>query len=536
MSWILCFLLLSSATIFFSVFFNKRFEESFPLVTFSIILLLYVFGLVDKLEPGLIFVVVLIAITAISGIVISIIKNKGHETIINTFTPAFFIFAFLSMLIWYLNNGMLLSGWDEFSHWGRVAKTTYITDKISTFTDRELMFRSYPPAMSLWQYFILFFRGSWNESDLYRSYTILGLILFLPFLKNIEWKNSKSIVSTILLIVLTPLLFYYDYYTSIYIDPILALFFGYCLAEIYLHKSTDKISQFRIYLALAVLSILKESGYYLAFIACIVFAYKMIKQRTPIIATKRYANFLNFSVLLIPLLSNGLWDLNLYLTKTQQIFSGKIDWVVVYNVFTGITNDFRNVILSNFIASLSSLNLTSSGFALSFFAWSAILVILLYSIGLVDRENSNINNKTTSIIVVGLFTYTFGLLLAYWFKFSEYEATNLASFQRYISTYLQAVISFIAMVYIACTCTCERDNTMQPKLFKTALVVLLVISIPLSRVTSIFLHKKVEEAAAIRSNYSIIVNKFNSMNIENDNKIWIISEHTTGFDYWVFAV
>lgn len=200
------------------------------------------------------------------------------QTLINLFTPAFFIFSFLTILIWYINRGALLTSWDEFSHWGRVVKATYFSNQLSIYTNIDLGFRSYPPALSLFQYFLLSIRGAWNEADLIRSYSILSVILFLPFMRNLKFNSVKDSLSVIVLVILTPLLFFGNFYTSICIDAILALFFGYCLAEVYPYEKGNIFAMVRLCLGLAILPIIKESGMFFAFVVSVVIIFKTISR------------------------------------------------------------------------------------------------------------------------------------------------------------------------------------------------------------------------------------------------------------------
>ncbi len=542
MSWVICFTLMASTSIFFSVYFNKRFEESMPLITFAIILFLFLFGLIDKLKFGLYFTISMMIIIVIYSIVKVIRERKIRQTIDNIFTPTFFIFLILSFLIWYLNRNMVLSGWDEFSHWGRVVKATFLTNKISTYTNVDLLFRTYPPAISLFQYFILFFRGVWNEADLYRSYSIIGLILFLPFLKNLKWQSKKSIDSSILLIIFSPMLFYNNYYNVIFIDAILAMFFGYCLAEIYLYDSKDTISLIRLCLAISVLTIIKDVGLFYAFISSILLIYKMIylrkKQNYFELVYKLFACKYNFLFFLIPLITNWLWKLNIKLTNTiQTAFTNSVNLSELFNVLLGRSNNYRQTVLHNFVSSLFKTPLTSNMIAFSFIIWTLILISMLYLLCVIKKDKSEIYSRLNIIIIIGLITYTFGLLITYLFKFSEYEAIILASFSRYIGNYLEAIVICITMISITWFHeVITHDNKQQEikiTILKWVLIIIFLISIPISNITNFISENNAIVAKSVRTPFNEIIKKVDMLSINSNSKIWIICEHTAGFEYWI---
>ena len=47
----------------------------------------------------------------------------------------------------------MIAEWDEFSHWGSVVKSMFLTNGLSVKEGSSLMFKSYPPAISIFEYF-----------------------------------------------------------------------------------------------------------------------------------------------------------------------------------------------------------------------------------------------------------------------------------------------------------------------------------------------------------------------------------------------
>lgn len=128
--------------------------------------------------------------------------------------------------------------------------------------------------------------------------------------------------------------------------------------------------------------------------------------------------------------------------------------------------------------------------------------------------------------------YVIGMLVMYMFKFTEYEAVHLASFSRYINTYLQGIFISIAMIVITESHRIYINSQLM-NLFKLGLIVLLTLFTPITSITDILLRKEVELSVNFRAPYQIYIHKFDALSIEPDSKIWIISQHTTGLDYWV---
>ncbi|MEI8198918.1 MAG: hypothetical protein WCG21_02565 [Eubacteriales bacterium] len=547
MTWIIAFALMGLATVFFSVQFGKKFEESMPVITFSIILILFLFGLADQLKAGFWVAAGGCVVLSAGGIVLAEIQKKTNDAAANLFTPAFFIFMLLSFVIWYYDRGMVLTGWDEFSHWGRVVKATFMSNQLSTYTDIELTFRSYPPALSLYQYFLMSIRGKWDEANLFRGYAILAVTLFLPFMKNIKWGNVKTIISTVLLVILTPMLFFGSFYTSVLVDPILALFFGYCLAEAYLYEKGNVFSLVRICMGLSVLAILKESGQFLAVIACIVLIAKSIymdvtddsapgentKVHSPLNVRKLIYRLRFILLLAVPVVTSALWNLNMTLTHTTRIFSGSIDWDMLKAILGRNTDNYRMSVYDNFINTLSSGSLTPGFFTGTFYFWAAFLGLLLYFLYYFNRKDLRFAGYANLITISGLVLFTAGLLITYLFRFSEYEATILSSFQRYISTYLQGMFACAVMILLFCTYSHRQEKPNRMAVMKLVLLVFLAIFIPMNNITNITTGRTRTDAARMRDKFSGLVQKVKNSGIAPGDKIWIIAEHTDGFEYWI---
>lgn len=554
MTWIIALSLMGLATVFFSVQFNKRFEESMPAITFSVILTLFLFGIINQLKTGFWFVVAGCALLSVSGIVLAIFRKKIADAARNLFTPAFCIFAFLTLAIWYYNSGMMLIGWDEFSHWGQVVKAMVMSDQLSTYSNIDLTFRSYPPALSLFQYFLISIRGTWEEADLFRGNGILAITLFLPFLKNIQWKNPATIISSILLIILTPMLFYSNFYSSIYVDTILAVFFGYCLAEAYLYEKGNLFSLVRVSLGLSVLAILKESGQALSIIACIVLISKAIyldfkdspeSKKNPtvnpsgilrriVILLRRIIYRMRFSLLLaIPILTSALWKLNMTLTNTTRAFSGSIDLNMLKAILERTTDNYRLTVYNNFLSTLALGSLTPGFFTGSFYFWAAVLSLLLYTLYYLNKKDLRFAKYANVITIVGLVLFTAGILITYLFSFSEYEASILASFQRYVSTYPQGIFACIVMILLFCSYSPKQDKPDRMAIMKLILVAFLSIFIPMTSLSNITTGLSRKDSVKMRERFSDIVSKVDASDIQPGDKIWLIAEHTDGFEYWI---
>ena len=153
MDIIILYILILSVSFFCAGVFRKKFEDTLPLTFILIMLLLFLFGLVDQLKLGVFFVIFLLGSLYVVTIYFMCIKHRRKEIISSFFTAPFFIFTALFAICIYIDYGKLADSWDEFSHWMDCVKAMSSLDHFVTSRESHSNFQSYPPAMALLQYF-----------------------------------------------------------------------------------------------------------------------------------------------------------------------------------------------------------------------------------------------------------------------------------------------------------------------------------------------------------------------------------------------
>ena len=134
--------------------------------------------------------------------------------------------------------------------------------------------------------------------------------------------------------------------------------------------------------------------------------------------------------------------------------------------------------------------------------------------------------------MIGLAIYTIGLMFLYVFTYSEYEAVNLASFQRYLATYFVALAYFISGVLFT---EINRWNVQTVRKVMVVSVGVSLLFVPVSSIWNVtVLYKNTVNATiAQRANYRGIEPYLNEMDWNyTEDRIWYISQNTTGLDYW----
>lgn len=512
---ILGYLIIQIISIFYSIKFKKNIGNMFILTILSIIVILYLFGLFNLLSAG----VYLIEIMSIGILIYECIyfyknKNKVLPTIVNK-ENIIFTLMFIGLSV--IHSGRMISTWDEFSHWGDVVKAMFTINDFSTSSKSMSQFQSYPPAMSLFQYFFMKIGNNYIESNLYIAYQLFFVSLIMPFIS----KSKKVFDSIIILIamLLVPIIVNSSFYTTIYIDSILGLLFGYLLSTIMLN-SYDKHQVLTISLSLFTLVLLKDVGMFLAIIALMMIIVDLIFVKKKITfknnffrKNKKYIVIIVTGIVAV-LLAKLSWNLDIKINDAYVSFGNKITVKEILNFLTFNNLGYRGVVISNFLKNLYTQNIVTSVVNLNTITMSLITAIILI---LVLSKQKN-NSYYTGCIFGGLIIYIIGLAFIYCFKFSEYEAIRLASYSRYIAIYLSAIL-FVIIALVTYH-------------YKPSLVLLLVMLLFIPYGSLYTLINSINESKTIREPYESAVKELSNIIDEND-KVYIISQNTTGFDYWV---
>lgn len=517
--------LLLSGSIFISLKFNKPIEKTIIINLMLIIFLLYIFGLMGFLKVGVYFIGILSLILMLYSIILCLKKEKNIY-LNNIVTPSLVIFIIIYFILIFMHRGRLLIHWDEFSHWGDVVKAMFTINDFATSSLSMSEFRSYPPAMSLFQYFFESVNGRFVEYHLYLSYQIFGVALFLPFLSKLNFKKPFSIILSFFIIILIPTIFYTDYYTSIYIDAMVGMVFAYNITLIY--KSNNNVTNtLSLGLSLFILVLLKDVGLLLAIITVFIFILNILYEtfkNHKFCKLEIKKNTINICLILAFIsFAKISWSLNIIQNNVISNSSGLFNIKELINIFLFNYNDYRLIVIKNYVSTIFNvipvktfiINLTYYQIPLFF----AIIYYLLYKYKK-KTENPLRFKFISSSMVLGCFLFFIGLLFLYIIKFSEYEAIRLASMDRYIYIYFTAMLAFLTFVIL------DEENS------KLKLFLLTIVLINCSIYNFISLPYTLKESISIRKEYQksidLTLNK-----VHKDDKVYIVSQNTQGYDYWV---
>lgn len=519
------FIVLSMA-IFLSIKFNKKIGITIPVSIMINIFIVYLFGIFNFLNSGANFVLIL----SFVFIIVSIgcyIKSKERKIILhNVFTPVLMIWLLFIAFFMFYYQGAVLSAWDEFSHWGDVVKAMFSNGVLSSNRISLSAFRSYPPGNSIFQYLAQYFNGSFNQSYLFITQQILFISFTFSFLEIASIRKIYKIIIASILLFMMPTIFFDSFLNTIYVDALLGLIFGCGMLNILLNDSKERFSLITWASYVAFLPMLKDAGTLFSVILIIAVIYRILYETEFKIKKEILKKYLPVLVMIFAFLISVIsWKINLKLNDAPIMFSNSVDLKTFLNVILRQDQTYRGIVFSNFMGAVSSSYIIS----IHNFCFSILtivpLMMLFYILVSKFTDNKKLYYGVSIIIFVFLFIYIFGLLIMYLFKFSEYEAINLASYQRYIGIYL---IGIIVIPFILLTRKCILVNE------KFSLISLIIISgffckwksLPASYNDHLIIADTMEQY----NRYSKII----SDKLPNGKfKINFVSTKSQGYDYWV---
>ena len=436
-----------------AVLFKRRFEIVLPCCIFYIILILYLSGLVSSFRPGLYVVWATLPAVGILCLVRSR-KNIWKDLKAYVLTPGFFFMlisygAFLPCIM-----KMHLNTWDEFTHWGTVIKNFQYFHDFANLENATTFLKEYPPAASLFAYFAQCFGSHYVECKSYGAYVFLFLSLMSPYFVII--KERKDWFKAIMLgfcCVLLPTVMGERVYDILYVDALLGLETA-LLIIAYLFYEDDRWKAVTLGMTTATLCLTKASGAGLAGIVLVVLMIAELCQRTD-----RSKGENKQAILLLAASVGGLlfgkysWEIYLKVSNTPLYWeTSNVNTSNFQAFITGHGEKYQYEVVNNFLHAMTTRTFTDSIIPTNFLVW--LIILFVFCILIEGMLRNAPNGKKIKVCVwgslIGIVPYTCSMLLLYLFTFAAGEALEVASFERYMSTYFGVVIAVFMVVFFYC--------------------------------------------------------------------------------------
>jgi hypothetical protein len=519
---------------------------SIPTAIFGTTAVLYTFSLFNQLLLGFWVVLAVIALATLVSFVLLFKERDLVSHLKSLLSPGLAIFVFLALFSFLLTRGMQLSSWDEFSHWGTIVKATFLYDAVGPYNPVELNFRSYPPSLSLFEYFVTKLGGSWLEGNIFWAYQLIIWSLFTPFFAQLTWRRWAQLLIVTPLAFIAPLAFFNSLNVTL-IDPLLGMLFGYALAIAYVGNVLQWRLALHVGLAVFMLTLAKDAGTFMASLVVALYLVRLLaakKINPEEWGWKRFAILSSIPTLSL-IVSNQSWAALVRARVEAPSFQSPIDIGAFLGALRGEGPAYWQEILTTFGFGVSNYPINTDGAV----AIPQLQLIVLFAVVLATfewlvsrRMGRKFGFASLGTVTIGAVAYTYGLLVLYLFRFGEYEAVRLASYERYLGTYWAGIALFLALVSIWLVAGSSSSQTANGAKVKTEGIAELVVAgvvfvalfalSPVQKLSEFFASPHAY-SSQVRAQFEPVLEQAKQAGIEPGDKVWIIAQHTTGFEYWV---
>ena len=462
LSLIMPFIYFSFSNFTTCILFKNKFGRCLPITFMINITILYLSQLLFKTFNIGYIILLVYALVSIVLYVISKNKKQVRNDIFTGGYLSFGIFYLLSFIICFHKN---FNQYDELMHWGVMVKEMLRNDKFYTDVSSTLMYhKDYPPFASLFE--MLWCKVGFGYSEANVTIALHTFIFSLSIHHLFDNDNKiklKSVLRNfvIALCIFTVILSFdvFDLFSSIYLEILLPSIFAFCFYTI-MTEEDNLINKITFILSCITLMMTKQIG--IAFFGLLLLTYFFKR----FIFSKEKSKFKNLAFLMFTvIITLGFYfSWSRYVSNFDIVKQFSIDKVSSISDIFGPTGYGKEVVRL-FVKALFETRTMNNNLYISYVGCSIILTIifiLLYTYfkkKLFAKEEKN--NIITSIIVfsTGTICYAAMMLGLYLFVFSKGEALKLASYNRYMASYVLAEFLAITLVYSKLvTSKCKTKN------------------------------------------------------------------------------
>lgn len=440
MGYIIIFFIILTYSSMLTIVLKKRIEEIIPISIVEIILIIYLFGIFDKLQLGVKIVQIATIIQLIAILMILLLKKDKEEIkkiVKRIITPGLFVYVILFISSIFINKGRIFENYDEFNHWAVIIKNMFLYNTYGTNPESVVAFNEYPPFTAVFQYLFLSIHKIYREDIIIVAQNILYLSIIIPITKCIEWNKSlKRLIIIVPIIVFVPMIFYENFYLDILVDGILGIMFAYVIYSAFQNEESG-FKYLKIFVGEIMLCLTKTSGIGLAVLPVFIILIKLIIEKNrnnkEVLKEIKYL----MMIILITVFLTSIWYIKVDGTQKRWNFSQYIE------VEEQMTETQENISKNFAYATVFKQIITERNFTV-LTTFLLLICLQIYTSSKVREENYKYYSLAMALSVP---IYLIGLFITYSKIFDIQEARMLTSFERYTSTILLAYAMFQMMVF-----------------------------------------------------------------------------------------
>lgn len=493
------------------------------------------FGMVNQLDLGA--KLSLLAIIIFLCFTIYVKKDSlKFESIREFFSLPIILFVSLATWTFVHSQQMKFYLWDEFSGWGPFVKSMFLFDALGPFSPAKIGFPEYLSGISILPYLTVKVGGVWDEADVYWTYQVLIIAILASTLEMLQWKkhalNFLVISSTILIVT-----FYFNSFGSIYADPLLGLLFGLgAVVGTSRDISSNRWTLFNFAVIVCFVSTTKELGFFfsftLIFLMFIVNFIGAVNEKVRKINAVFHSMKLALIAALPVFIFKFAWEM--VLSNQGIVTERSIPSVLKSLLLNGFGDEktYKNELTASFlnktfVAPITNLN----NYPLTVVSW-LIVVSLLFSflIGSMRTRDERFREIVICVtLMFGALAYLGTLWLSYLIVFSPGEGTGSASFERYTFTYFLGILFYLNYRFTKSVYAFSAKTDFS--VFTSVWVVFLMWQSSPANLLS-YLNNPSSASDIWMTPFNDQRKIIKDMQLKVDDDVWIISQHTLGFEYY----
>jgi hypothetical protein len=433
---------------------------------------------------------------------------------------------------------MRFKEWDEFSFWGTSVKSLFLFDQVSPYAEVPGSFPEYLPGLPMLPYLAVKANGFWRESLVYWSYQVFILSILAALISRISWEKWKTLSLAVSIILLASTM-YYNTFQSVYADPIMGILFGYSIVLATSKLFIANYFNFFVYvLFITYMALIKDIGIYFALVSVIILFFRTLMYDFSG-ETKSWFSLLRAtifaSVALLPaVLYKFAWGKVL---EVNKIVSDRSLFEILPNFFKGFGSNsvepYWSEVTSNFINRTINGPLTTTNWAqFSSIHWIIIFSFLLLILSRKNRKQDRHSGSAVPalILIIGFFGYLYTLHFLYLNIFTKGEALGLVSFDRYVATYFAGLAIYVS--YKVFENLSESGSTLKMESVSVLWIIMLLLQSNPSNLISYFVAPNYE-SDIMRNGFAAESWKISEMNFSAKDRVWIITQHSVGFEFFL---
>ncbi|MDR0852172.1 MAG: hypothetical protein LBN36_06730, partial [Clostridiales Family XIII bacterium] len=554
---VLFFLLLIGGACFVNAFAKTSFGLSLPIFTLCSVVLLYICGMVNALVGG---VYVLAAITIAGFIFASVRLIHRQMSFRNLFSSSGIIaFAILFFVLWLFDFNKFYIEWDNFSHWGIMAKEMVRLDAFYNVAGASpSAHMDYPPALTLFEYLGCKITGGFSEPVTMLSLQVFTLSFMMSVFDHINIrKQIPKFISLLIIVITVPMILAINevsYYTSIYVDATLGVLFGFGVFTALMHAPGDGRRSYIYQLLLMVLISfvlvsIKQSavfflgGIWLCFLVYQIGVCKSKYDRSGFCFQRKHLLpvITLAASLLAAVIAKVSWSAHLLNVGVTggQFQPSSMGLSQLSDLLPGNISESQALVIKSFVNAFFNVSLVNRPpiIALPYFLLLVLLIAVLACLYLHYKETESrlvVSSLLIALPVLAI-AYAFFMLCCYVFLFGGDEALRLASFERYLSTYFVGAI--IAIIMVVATVPKPISGSSKSEKHGSyvwiAIAVVFLSIVPPPQYTNMLYPFSIAETQYWTKELYGNTKEWSRELDESTDKVWYISEWSNGYDYFI---